>query len=135
MSFNFDVDYDYFATNRNFCYIESTACTDRPMTVFQIVVAYLRMKKNWLFLLCNLLIRLTIPTIYLRYIINPYANEGYVFFFLKCSLPSYPHEPQQKTYHILKNFVKCMYFYNIQEELSQRFFLFLQIYQKISLKL
>lgn len=51
-------------------------------------------------------------------LINSYANEGYVFFFLKCSLPSYPHEPQQKTYHILKNFVKCMYFYNIQEELS-----------------
>lgn len=57
------------------------------------------------------------------------------FCFLKCSLPSYPHEPQQKTYHILKFFVKCMYFYNIQEELSQRFFHFLQIYQNISLKL
>lgn len=53
-------------------------------------------------------------------LINSYANEGYVFFlfFLKCSLPSYAHEPQQKTYYILKKIVKCMYFYNIQEELS-----------------
>lgn len=118
MSFNFDVDYDYFATNRSFCYIESTACTDRPMTVFQIVVAYLRMTKNWLFLLCNLITNQINNTNNLPTLINSYANEGYVFFFLKCSLPSYPHEPQQKTYHILKMFVKCMYFYNIQEELS-----------------